>query len=46
MYRATRFSGNRPKFFAIECNEPFSQYLRLLARDQYRAYPQSGGMVL
>ncbi|KAH0357826.1 hypothetical protein KCU83_g431, partial [Aureobasidium melanogenum] len=27
MYRATRFSGNLPKFLQIECSEPFSQYL-------------------
>lgn len=27
IYRPTRFSGKRPKFFAIECKEPFSQYL-------------------
>ena len=24
----TRFSGNLPKFFEIECKDPFSQYLR------------------
>lgn len=30
MYRPTRFSGKRPKFFAMECREPFSQYLELL----------------
>lgn len=34
MYRPTRFSGKRPKFFAIECNEPFSQYLSLSASFQ------------
>jgi hypothetical protein len=27
MYKPTRFSGKRPKFFAIECKDPFSQYL-------------------
>lgn len=32
MYRATRFSGNLPKFLQIECNEPFSQYLCEISR--------------
>lgn len=29
IYKPTKFSGNRPKFLAMECNEPFSQYLHI-----------------
>jgi len=34
MYRATRFSGNLPKFLQIECSEPFSQYLDWVSMGQ------------